>query len=170
MPTPHKDTDLYDNAMAAFAAGDFQASITQLNAILAQQPAHKLALVSRGAAHMHLGRYESAIADFDQAIAHHPRYARAHHLRGLVRAQQKDAPAALEDFNTAIAIDPEYGAAYFSRATLHDNLGDPEAAAADAQMVAHLTNRNIEAFANENNIWRSQHLATEQALESELDR
>ena len=38
-------------------------------------------------------------------------------------------------------------------------------------MVAHLTNANIEAFGNENNVGRSLHLGLEQELlESELDR
>jgi hypothetical protein len=37
-------------------------------------------------------------------------------------------------------------------------------------MVAQLSNRNIENFANENNVWRSRQLKVESALESELHR
>jgi hypothetical protein len=38
------------------------------------------------------------------------------------------------------------------------------------KMVAHLTNVNIESFANENNVWRSRHLQMEGTLESEMQR
>ncbi len=39
-------------------------------------------------------------------------------------------------------------------------------------MVTHLTNVNIESFANENNIWRSQHLKLEETsdLTDAMDR
>jgi hypothetical protein len=37
-------------------------------------------------------------------------------------------------------------------------------------MTTHLTQRNIEAYANENNVWRSHHMHVEAAMESELNR
>ena len=40
----------------------------------------------------------------------------------------------------------------------------------DIEMIQHLTNKNIETFANDNNVWRSQHLRLESMLESELQR
>ena len=52
--------------------------------------------------------------------------------------------------NIAIDIDPEYGAAYYSRATLLTKLGREDDAAEDMKMVTHLTNLNIENFANDN--------------------
>jgi hypothetical protein len=76
----------------------------------------------------------------------------------------------MADFDRAITLDPEYGAAYYSRATLMAKQGQQEAAVADMQMVAHLTNRNLQSFANENNVWQSNHLRVEDALESELGR
>jgi Tfp pilus assembly protein PilF len=77
---------------------------------------------------------------------------------------------ALEDFSKAIDIDPEYGAAFYSRATLLSKMGREDSAVDDMQMVAHLTNLNIESFANENNLWRSRQMQVESALESELQR
>jgi hypothetical protein len=38
------------------------------------------------------------------------------------------------------------------------------------ETVAHLTSANIAVFANENNVWRSEHLRVEDAMESELQR
>jgi hypothetical protein len=49
-------------------------------------------------------------------------------------------------------------------------MGRTDDAARDMEMVAHLSNRNIEEFANENNVWRSNHLQVESALETEIDR
>ena len=63
---------------------------------------------------------------------------------------------------------PNYGAAYFSRATLHTKMGDTDQATADMKMVTHLTEVNIETFANENNVWRSQQLRLETISDDDL--
>jgi tetratricopeptide (TPR) repeat protein len=81
-----------------------------------------------------------------------------------------DAEKALKDFDKAIEIDPEYGAAYYSRATLLTKMGKEDAASEDMKMISHLTNLNIESFANENNIWRSRQMQLEGILESEMNR
>ena len=108
--------------------------------------------------------------DFDRAIAIDPHYARAYHLRGLAREVQGDDQGALDDFSKAIDLAPEYGAAFHSRATLYAKLGQTEQATEDIQMVTQLTQRNIESFANENNVWRSQHMHLESIVETELNR
>jgi hypothetical protein len=40
----------------------------------------------------------------------------------------------------------------------------------DSRMATHLSEYNIQTYANENNIWRSDHMAVEDMLESELNR
>ena len=71
-----------------------------------------------------------------------------------------------------IVIDPEYGAAYYSRANLQSNMGNEDRATEDIEMVTHLTNVNIETFANENNIRRSHTLKLEETgdLTNVMDR
>ena len=81
-----------------------------------------------------------------------------------------DGEEALSDFNKAIETDPEYGAAYYSRATLLTRMGREDEATEDMKMVTHLTNLNIENFANDNNIWRSRQLQMEGMMETELSR
>ena len=49
-------------------------------------------------------------------------------------------------------------------------MGQEDAATEDIEMVTHLTNLNLENFANDNNIWRSRQMQLEGILESELDR
>jgi hypothetical protein len=38
------------------------------------------------------------------------------------------------------------------------------------KMVAHLTNVNLEGYANENNVWRSRHMQMETMMETDLNR
>jgi hypothetical protein len=37
-------------------------------------------------------------------------------------------------------------------------------------MVAHLQNCNVASFMSENNVWRTEHMRVEDALETELER
>ncbi|MGD9104765.1 MAG: hypothetical protein PVF64_14625, partial [Desulfobacterales bacterium] len=83
--------------------------------------------------------------------------------------QENDAEA-MTDFEKAIELDPEYGAAYYSRATLHTKMGNEDLAVDDIKMVEFLTNKNIETFAGENNVWRSQHMRLESLTAGEMGR
>ncbi len=160
----------FNDGMAAFVGQDFGTCIEHLTEVLRTDRTHKLALVSRGAAFMRTGNHKTAITDFDRVIAIDPDYARAYHLRGLAREVEGDDSGALDDFNRAIELKPDYGAAYNSRATLHTKMGHTDQAAEDIRMVTHLTQQNIEIFANENNVWRSQHLHLESIMENEMNR
>jgi tetratricopeptide (TPR) repeat protein len=165
-----KAKERYTEAMGFFVAENYDEAIRLLGDAIAEDETFTLALVSRGAAHMRSNRTGEAIADFNRALDIDDGNAKAFHLRGLAHEQHGDDAAAESDFNRAIELDPEYGAAYFSRATLHTKTGQEDQALEDMQMVAHLTDRNIAEFANDNNVWRSQHLRVEAALESELNR
>ena len=160
----------FNDAMAAFVGQDYGTCIENLSDVLREDKTHKLALVSRGAAFMRTGNHQTALEDFDRAIGLDPDYPRAYHLRGLAREVQGDDQGALDDFNRAIELAPDYGAAYHSRATLFTKLGQTDRATEDIQMVTHLTQRNIETYANENNVWRSQHMHLESVMESDLNR
>ena len=160
----------FNQGLVAFANGNYGNCIDTLTEVIQEDRSHKLALVARGAAHMRSGQHGSAMADFDRALAIDPDYARGYHLRGLAREVQSDDEGALADFSRAIDLSPEYGAAYNSRANLYAKMGRPEEANGDMRMVTHFTERNIQAFANENNVWRSHHLQVEDAMETELNR
>ena len=162
--------NVYNDGMYEFLNKNFGKSIEILSKVADLDPGRKLTFVSRGSAYLKLNRLDEALADFNHAIDLDPNYARAFHLRGLVEEKQGDDNSALKDFNRAIEINPQYGAAYHSRATLHTKMKDADSALEDIAMVQHLTNKNIEIFANENNIWRSQQLRLESILESELGR
>jgi tetratricopeptide (TPR) repeat protein len=145
-------------------------SIDLLNEILGADPDDKLATMARGSVYLKMNQPDRAIGDFNRVLELEPQNAKAHHLRGLAREMAGSDDQALKDFDRAIEIDPEYGAAYYSRATLHTKMGQEDSAAEDMQMVTHLSNLNIETFANENNVWRSRQMQVEAALETELHR
>ncbi|MFZ0614592.1 MAG: tetratricopeptide repeat protein [Desulfobacterales bacterium] len=162
----------FNEAMAEFVGQNYDKSIAAFSRALDIDPQNKIVLLSRASAYMKLGRLDEAREEFDRVIENHPDYAKAYHLRGLVNEKSGDNPAALKDFDRAIALDPEYGAAYYSRANLHSIIGNEDRATEDIEMVTHLSNVNIETYANQNNIWRSQHLKLEEAgeLTSTVDR
>jgi Tfp pilus assembly protein PilF len=169
--TQNEQQELIAYAMSEFIKQNFSESRRLLDEVLEQDPRQKIALITRGVIHMKSGRLDEAIADFDRSIAADPSYARAFHMRGLARDAKGEVEAALTDFDRAIELNPEYGAAYYSRSALYAKEGKEDLAVEDVAMVTHLTDVNIQAFANANNAWRSLHLRVEEELlESELDR
>lgn len=170
MTDSNKIKTLYQEAMGEFLGKQYDRAIELLSEAVAMDPNFVKGYTGRGAAFLQRKMPENAIADFDRVIALDNAYPKVYHLRGLANEMLGDSNAALEDFNHAIDLDPDYGAAYYSRATLHTKLGNTESASKDIEMVTHLTNRNIEAFANDNNIWRSHQLKVEDAIETEMQR
>jgi len=154
--------EVFRSGMDAFVKDDFSESVAEFTKAIEIDPDFALAYVSRGAALMKLIRIEESIADFDHAIELDPDYPKAYHLRGLARIEVEDHEGALEDFGNAIHLDPDYGQAYYSRASLQIKLGREDLATEDLQMVNVFIEMNTQAFANENNIWRSQHLRLEE--------
>lgn len=162
--------NILDDGRYELINGNFGKGIECFSEVLRQDPDNKLALISRGSAFLKLNSTGEAVKDFDRAIDLDPNYARAYHLRGIAREKDGDNDGALDDFSKAIEFDPEYGAAYYSRGTLLTKMKKEDEALEDIQMVQHLTNKNIETFANENSVWRSQQLKMESVMESELER
>ena len=169
--SPHDiHNDLFTDAMGEFVARNHPRAIELLTRVLDAEPGHRLARTTRGSAFLNVNDYPAAVADFSRVIEVDPDYARAFHLRGLAHEGLGARDDALKDFDRAIALDPEYGAAYYGRANLEEQRGDLDVAGEDLAMVAHLSQRHIEAFGNEHNVWRSEHLRLENALETELER
>ena len=162
--------ELYSHGMYELINSNYDKSIEILTKALEMDPERKLTLISRGSAYLRVERLDEAYADFNRAIELDPEYARAYHLRGLVEERREKHESALKDFDRAIELSPEYGAAYQSRATLHTLMGNEDLAVDDIVMVQHISNKNIETCANENNVWRSQQLRVESLMETELTR
>ena len=158
----------FDEGMADFVDHNYGRCIDLLTQAIELDPQFTLALKSRGAAYLKLDKLQEAIADINAAIDIAPDNARAYHMRGLAHDKSGDLDGALEDFNQALELKPDYGAVYYSRANLHTKMGRPDLAAEDIQMVTHLSEVNIESFASENNLWRSQQLRLETIFNDDL--
>jgi len=158
----------FEEGMADFVSHNYGRSIDLLSQAIELDPRFTLALKSRGAAYLKLDKVQEAIADMNAAIEIAPDNARAFHMRGLAHDKSGEFNKALEDFNQALELNPEYGAVYYSRAHLHTKMGHTDAAAEDIQMVTHLSEINIESFANENNVWRSQQMKLESIHNDDL--
>lgn len=152
----------FEKGINAFVDEKFSESVEEFTKAIEFKPDFSLTYVSRGAALMKMHRIEESIADFDHAIELDPNYPKTYHLRGLARVEVEDYEGALEDFGNAIDLDPDYGPAYYSRAAIQIKLGREDRATEDLQMVNVFVEMNTQAFANENNIWRSQHLRLEE--------
>ena len=162
--------ELFTHAMSHLANENLGMSIDLLNEILETDPEDKLALMARGSVYLKRGKVNRSISDFTRVINNDENYAKAYHLRGLAREMAGDDGEALNDFNKAVDIDATYGAAYYSRATLHTKMGNEDSAVEDMKTISQLTNQNIEEYANENNVWRSQHLHLESITDNEMNR
>lgn len=170
MKANQKANDEYINGIFAFLKNNDEESIHHLSRAIDTDPDHTLAYMSRGSAFFRSDRMEEAIADFNRAIELKSDMARCYHLRGLAKERQGHDAEALADFEKAIKLDPEYGAAYYSRASLYSKMGSEDRAVEDIKMVEFLTSKKIETFANENNVWRSQHMRLESLTTSEMGR
>jgi tetratricopeptide (TPR) repeat protein len=167
----HTSNEAFSKGMYSFVNENFSESVEEFTKAIEIDPDFALAYVSRGAALMKMGKARESITDFDKAIATDPDYPKPYHLRGLARIELEDHQGALEDFSNAIRLDPDYGPAYYSRATLQVKLGREDLATNDIQMVQVLTEVNTQAFANENNIWQTQHLRLEEmGIADPMDR
>ena len=168
MSANHTAQKMFEEGMTEFVNHNYGQSIERLSQAIELDPEFTLAFKSRGAAYLRLDRAGEAIADFSSVVELKPGNARAYHLRGLAYEKSGNNDKALADFNKALELAPSYGAAYFSRANLYSKLGNSELATEDIQMVTHLTEVNIETFANDNNVWRSQQLRLESMHDDDL--
>jgi tetratricopeptide (TPR) repeat protein len=170
MNTKQTAKDLFNQAVSAFVDEQYDKSIEILSSALELDPTDKLAVITRGTAFLKQEKFQEALADFDRAIELDPQHAGTFHKRGLVLENLGKYEDAIREFDQAITINPEYGAAYYSRATLHAKLSNADAALEDMQMVTHLGNRNLESYMNDNNMWQTQQMRVEDAMETELNR
>jgi tetratricopeptide (TPR) repeat protein len=170
MDTKNRNNELFTNAMSNLMKDKLGVSIDLLNELIELDPKEKLAYLARGSVYLKMSDTQNAIDDFNRVIEIDANHPKAYHLRGLAHEMAGNNDKALLDFNRAIDIDAEYGAAFYSRASLLTKMGQEESALEDMKMVNHLSNLNIENFANENNVWRSRQLQLEEAMESEMHR
>ena len=126
---------MFDEGVAAYVKNDFQDSFNLFSRAIQYDPTPALFYVCRGAASLKLEKAREAIEDFNRAIKLDPLNARADHLRGIAYEKIGALARAFRDFDRSLEIDPEYAAAYPSRESALARPKQPDASAADVDIV-----------------------------------
>ena len=137
---------MFDEGIAAYLRGDFEASIKELTRALNYDSKFALAYSSRGAAHLKSGKIKKAVTDFNRAIRLNPNYARAYHLLGLAYEQMGDFAGAYRNFDRALEIDPDLAVAYRKRDCVLDKTLDDCIEIEDWEMADHLAAMRVALF------------------------
>ena len=154
-----------------FTKKEYEKSLVSFSEAINKDPEFQIAYISRGAANIQLERFTDAIGDLDNAEALDQKNPKLYHLRGIAYSKLGKFEEAFQDFDKAIAINPEYAAAFLSRANVHSELGHTQEASDDMETATLLEEKNVQTFADANNIWRSRHLRMEaEGIASEMER
>ena len=137
---------------------------TQLN------PDSVAAQCALGQALMAQGDLDGAAQTAARAVALDPSLPQAQYLLGIADAQRRDWRHAAESLEECRRLAPDFLPAASALSRVYTSMGREDDATEDMKMVTHLTNLNIENFANDNNIWRSRQLQVEEMLETEVNR
>lgn len=109
---------LFDQALSAFQAGNFEEAIRVMDEVLAADPENAEAWVVRGLAYGQQGDFERSIDDVTQAILLVPWAWDFYTFRGDAYAQAGEFNEALNDYGTALELNPRYEQAHASRSAV----------------------------------------------------
>ncbi|WP_126147171.1 tetratricopeptide repeat protein [Synechococcus elongatus] len=125
----------YQQAIAAYQAGEFEAAIAQLDRLLGDVPDWAAALGLQGLCYYCCDQKDTGITLLRRAIALDPTDPTHFNNLGNLLQRQGHLTEALERLTQALAIDPTHVAARFNRAITLQKLGDPATALQDYQQL-----------------------------------
>ena len=129
----------YNRADTLLELGDLDGALVDLDYVLELQPDNVDALVNRAGVLLDLGLVDRAAADVEAGFGLDPDGAHLWSLRGRV-LEERGAPAdAMAAYTTAIGSDATLATAWGLRGALHFAAGDLDAAVADLDRAAALT-------------------------------
>jgi tetratricopeptide (TPR) repeat protein len=97
---------MLQNALALLNAGEAQAALVELDAIVARAPDWSEGWNKRATVLYLLDEYDRSLADIERVLALEPRHFGALAGRGLIHIAREDYGAALEDYRRARAVNP----------------------------------------------------------------
>ncbi|MDA8174868.1 MAG: tetratricopeptide repeat protein [Nitrospiraceae bacterium] len=127
--------------------------------------------LARGAAYLRLKEMDEAISDFSSAIEKNSSSHRPFYYRAMAYMVKGDFQKAVQDFSRALELKPEVEFVRFSRAVALSRLGRADEAVEDFKEVIPAMETNLEAFADEYGIvktemWRVMNQLTGEAGET----
>ena len=99
--------EFYKRGLAAFAKGDYDQAIDNLNKAIDLLPGKSEYLAARGYMHLKDGVRDKANSDFDAALKQYEYELLAHFGRGMIAYKDKNWEDAETAFSRALAVDPE---------------------------------------------------------------
>ena len=128
-------------------------------------------LLARGVAYLRLKESDKAIADFSSAIEKNSSNHRPYYYRGMALMVKGDFQKAVQDFTKALEFKPGLEFVRFARAVSLSRLGRSDEAMEDFKKVIPAMETNLEAFADEYGIvktemWRVMNQLTGEAGET----
>ena len=117
---------------------DFAAVLAAGEALLAEAPHHRDALLFVAIAQRYLGRIEAALSTLSTLERHHPRFSRLHEERGHCLVAQRQASQAIEAFLLAVNINHALPSSWRTLEGLYRMTGQADNAALAASHVATL--------------------------------
>jgi tetratricopeptide (TPR) repeat protein len=103
----HPEIDaMLQKSMELLNAGEAQAALVELDAIVARAPEWPEGWNKRATVLYLLGEYDRSLADIERALALEPRHFGALAGRGLIHIARENYGAALDDYRRARAVNP----------------------------------------------------------------
>jgi tetratricopeptide (TPR) repeat protein len=122
----------YRAGVASYQSRKFQQAVREFTKAISLAPGHAGMYQHRGAALAELGRLAQAINDYDRAIHLNPTFPDTYLDRGNAHHAQGRHEMAIRDYTEAIRLRPAYPEAYANRSAIFLEMGNEDAAEADA--------------------------------------
>jgi tetratricopeptide (TPR) repeat protein len=113
------------------AQGDFNAALTDIDAVIAERPDLEPAYLARGDAHRELQQFDAALADYDHAIQLQPDDLIGYVRRANIFMGQTQPDLALIEYNRALDINSNAAIIYLMRSEAYKQTAQEAEAAAD---------------------------------------
>jgi tetratricopeptide (TPR) repeat protein len=117
---------------------EFARALAAAEALLADTPGHRDALLFKSIAQRYLGRIDEALNTLARLQRQHPRFSRLHEERGHCFVVMKQAPQAIEAFQTAVNLNHALPASWSMLEGLYRMTGQADNSAMAASHVATL--------------------------------
>lgn len=133
LATPHADSAAFQNALAAYDAGNWLQAASLFESYLAANPRAADAAYYLGQSRLRAGNSSAALAAFEQAISNDASFAYGYlgRARALI-AQEANAASILTDLNTALLLDANLIEGYLERSNYNLSRANPNRALDDA--------------------------------------
>jgi tetratricopeptide (TPR) repeat protein len=161
--------ELLKEAHLLFVKGKYKESVEVFTKAIEAGVDPYIAYLSRGAANLKAEAADEAIHDFDKALEANSQSARAYFFRGSVYLMKEEFQKAVSDFTKAQELKHDYFIALFSRGIAYARMNMNEEATKDLMTVIPQMEQNLQGFADDHGIIRTQLLKVMGQLEGDRE-